>query len=266
LAAPVAVGLCRNDAHEYFVDGDGPLVSITTAIRAVDKSGPLMGWAKRLTAEAAVRNLDMVRRMVDEGGEKAAVEFLKRLAEHKRDKAADIGTRVHALAEAIARKQPVQINDDEQPYVDAYMAWLRDFRPEFIAAEYMVANLTHRYAGTGDAVVLMGGARFRLDTKTTAVTDGRVNGPYSETALQLAAANYAEFAGRPGDPKRYSVPRADYHAVLHLRSDGTYAVVPYDVTPDTFEAFLAALRLWRWLQGPAKSVVGQALQLREKAA
>lgn len=274
MTAPVSVGLCRDEAHRYYWNGDGPLVSITTAMRAVDKSGPLVGWAKRLTAEVAVRNIDVLPRLISEGGPQSAIDYLKRIADHKREKAADMGTRVHKLAEAIARKQPVEIAEDEQPYLNAYLAWESEWRPRYVAAEYLVCSLTHGYAGTGDLVVetrcrvCIGNPlhRWRLDTKTSEVGPAGYKGPYAETALQLAAANYAEFSGRPGDPRKYRVPAADHHGVLALRGDGTYAVVPYDVTPDTFEAFLAAKRVWDWLQGPAKSVVGSALQIMEAVA
>lgn len=266
-------GLSRDKNHVYtahYPPADPVTLpySITTALKAVDKSGPLIGWAKRLTAEAAVRNLDMVARMVAEGGERAAVDYLKRLADHKRDTKANIGTRVHSLIEAVVHEQPIEIADDERPFMAAYETFTKERQPVYIAAEYMVCSLAHGYAGTGDLVVRMWCpadarvCRYRLDTKTMGVDEkGVPKGPYSETAMQLAAAEFAEFSGRPGDVNKYMVPAADHCGVLALYEDGTYAVVPYEVTRDTFEAFLAALRLWRWLQGPAKSAIGQPLPL-----
>lgn len=245
-------GLRRNEKHEYFWEDEGPLPSITTVMKAVDKSGPLVGWAKKVTAEAAVRNIDMVKSLVAEGGPQAGVDFLKKLPDYKRDTAADLGTRVHAIAEAIAHGQDVELTEDEIPRVAAYRQWEMDYRPKYIASEYMVCSLEHWYAGTGDLVVDISGVRWRLDTKTS-------SGVYHDTGLQLAAAHFAEFSGRPGDSKRYKVPAADRHGVLHLRADGTYGMVPFDVTPETFKAFLAAAALWSWLQGQAKAIVGQPL-------
>ena len=130
---PHSVGLWRNEKHLYWWADEsgttGPLPSITTVIKAVDKSGPLVGWAKKITAEAAVRNLDLVAQMTREGGEQAGIDFLKKLADHKRDKAADLGTRVHALAEAIAHQQHVEITEDEAPYVEAYGRWMAEWKP-----------------------------------------------------------------------------------------------------------------------------------------
>lgn len=259
---PHSVGLWRNEKHQYWWADDvtvGPLPSITTVIKAVDKSGPLIGWAKKITAEAAVRNLDLIAKMKEEGGEQAGIDFLKKLADHKRDKAADLGTRVHALAEAIAHKQAVQVTDDERPYVEAYARWQYEWQPQFFAAEYMVCSLKHGYAGTGDLVTGMRGARWRLDIKTS-------TGVYAETGMQLAAAHWADFCGRPNDAKKYAIPKAEKQGVLHLRSDGSYAVVPYRVTQDTFQRFLAAKAVWEWLEGDAKQMVGAPLPDIEEAA
>lgn len=263
-----SVGLWRNEKHHYWWAEEsgtvGPMPSITTIIKAVDKSGPLVGWAKKITAEAAVRNLDLVAGVVREFGQDAAIDALKKLADAKRDKAGDLGTRVHALAEVLAHGKPEDVADlvispEESPYVNAYLRWMEEWKPVFFAAEYMVCSLTHRYAGTGDLVVQMRGERWRLDTKTS-------TGVYPETGLQLAAAHYAEFSGRPNDPKKYAIPKATRHGVLHLRPDGTYAVVPYAVTPDTFAVFLAARAVWQWLEGDAKQIVGKAIADEEKKA
>ncbi len=263
------IGLTRDEKHVYrWNDGaldSGPLPSITTVMKAVDKSGPLVGWAQRETAAAAIRNLDKLsehlaaHRMpsIDcalcastpawDGPATAATAWLKRMPGYERDKSADLGTRVHALAESVSLGHEVELAEDEAPYVAAYRQWMEDEKPVFIALEYMVCSLTHRYAGTGDIVALVRGVRWRLDTKTG-------KDVYPDTGLQLAAADRADFCGIPGDPKKYLVPRAERHGVLHLRADGTYRVVPYRVGDDTFAAFLAARRLWDWLQGPAKTI------------
>ncbi len=270
-AAPVAVGLCRNEKHEYWWNGAGPLTSITTAMKAVDKSDPLMGWAHRETAKAALRHLVPISAHVYnhgmpdvtcpicmsagprwDGPVAAAENYLKRMPGYQRDKAADMGTRVHRLAEAIAYGQDPEIAEDEAPRVTAYLQWKLDYKPVIHAVEYMVCHLGHGYAGTGDLNATLGNERWCIDIKTG-------SGAYQETALQLAAAVYAEFSGRPGDPQRYRVPPADRFGVLHLRADGTYGLIPYAVTDATFVAFLEALDLWRWLQGEAKTVMSMPL-------
>jgi len=246
------LGLTRTAAHVYsWNDGTtvhAPLPSVTTILRVVDKSGPLVGWAKRETAACAVRNLDMLLRMREAGGDAAAVAWLKGIPDHQRDTSADIGSRVHRLVEQLARGTEPEVTPDEVPFVEAYRGFLAEHRPRFLAVEEMVASLKHGYAGTLDAIAVIGGETWLLDVKTGV-------GIYAETALQLAGYNFADFIGRPGIPRRFRLPRATRFGVVHLRP-GAARLVEYRVDRGTFGAFLEARRLHAWQQGPGKSVVG----------
>ena len=252
------LGLTRDERHGYvWSDGQtatGTLPSVTTIISVLDKSGPLIGWAKKITAEAAVDNRDQLATWMELGGRDGAISLLTKAASVKRDKAADVGTRVHALAESIARGVPVELTDEERPFLTAYQNFLTDWEPRYLAAEEMVVSLTHYYGGTFDAIVEMAGDVWMLDTKTS-------KGCYPETALQLAAYAWADFIGRPGDGKRYSIPPITAYGVLHLRPEngGQYEVVPYSVDQETFNAFLYARRLYDWREGQATKVMGSPL-------
>lgn len=248
----VQVGLTRNAKHEYFLDGAGPIRSVTKILQVVDKSGPLVGWAKRITAEAAVRHADKINEWAADFGPDGAVTMLTKAADVIRDKAATQGSDIHALAEAITLGHEVTVTEEQAPFVDAYRQWRADFQPTFLAAEEMVCSLQYGYAGTLDAIVEMAGETWLLDYKTS-------KGVYAETALQLAAYGAADFIGRPGDPTRYAIPKVDHYAVLHLRPEG-YELVPFDVT-GAFEAFLSAKALLSW-KTEAKAIgqpVGPAL-------
>ena len=249
MAEVAQVGLARDEAHNYYLDGKGPIPSVTRILKVVDKSGPLMGWAKRLTAEAAVQNAAMLHQMVRLSGEAAAIDWLKKIADHKRDTAASMGTRVHSLAESIARGTPVEMTDEEKPYADTYVRdFLLPFRPEFIALEELVCSPKYDYAGTFDAIARIQGETWMLDLKTS-------TGIYSETGLQLAAYANADFIARPGLPQRWAVPQVARYGVIHCRPEQT-RLVEYHVTNDTFGAFLSARRLYSWVEGAAKSIVG----------
>ena len=254
-ASPPVLGLTRTPKHIYTwrteTFDSGPLPSVTSILNIVDKSGALVGWAKRETAACAVRNLDMLAEMRQAGGDAAAVNWLKAIPDYQRDTAADIGTRVHALAESTAKGIPVTPTDEERPFLAAFQRFLDEWQPRYLATEEMVASLTHRYAGTLDAIVEMAGKVWMLDTKTG-------TGVYPETALQLSAYGGAEFIGRPGDPKRYAIPPITAYAVLHLRPEG-YRLVPYNVDRGTFEAFLHARSLFEWRETQAPKVMGQPL-------
>jgi hypothetical protein len=225
-------------------------------MKAVDKSGPLIGWAKKATAECAIRNLPMVTEMVKTGGPQAAVDWLKRIPDYQRDTSADLGTRVHILAEKVAFGESPEVTDEEAPFVTAYRRFLVDWQPQFLRVEAMVCNLSHSYAGTLDFLAVLDGKVTLGDIKTG-------SGAYSDAGLQLAALGGAEFVGWAGDPRKHPLPHIEQYVVLHLRPDlypdTGYRLIPYRVTADTFWKFLEAKSLWEWLQGDAKTVMGAPL-------
>lgn len=248
-AKPLSLGLTRTARHEYRWN-DGPLVPGVTSICAMkDKSGPLVGWAKRETAACAVRNLPMLATMVESGGPKAAIDWLKAIPDYQRETAADLGSRIHVLAEAIAKGEAVELTGEEQPFIAAYQ---RDFltrKPRFLAVEAMVYSDHHRYGGTADAWVRLGTETWLIDYKTGSSI-------YGDTALQLAGLAFADWIGRPGDPKRYRIPRTTRFGVLHIRPEGA-RLVPYAINEDTFAAFLACRALYEWEKGQAQTVKGE---------
>lgn len=259
---PPPLGLTRTAGHVYsWNDGANvysPLPSVTTVIGVLDKSGPLVGWAKRETAACAVRNLDVLLRMRETGGDAAATDWLKKIPDYQRDSAADVGSRIHALAGQINRGLEPAVSADEVPFIDAYRAFLASFRPRFVAAEEMVVSLRHGYAGTLDAIAVIDGETWLLDLKTG-------SGVYPETALQLAAYGAADFIGRPGITRRFRLPRASRFGVVHVRPEGA-RLIEYHVGRDTYAAFLEARRLHTWQQGPAKTAVGAVVTATGRSA
>lgn len=257
------LGLTRDEKHVYaWNDGVNPvrwpIPSVTGVIKLIDKSGPLMGWAKRETAASAVRNLDALMAMRNEGGADAAINWLKTIPDYQRDRAADRGTSVHQIAEEIIRgTPPTEIPEELAPYINSYLAFIRTWSPKWVAVEQMVCSLKYGYAGTFDAFADIDGERWLLDIKTS-------TGVYSETALQLAAYAGAEFIGLPGNAKRFRVPRAQRFGVIHVTPTGA-ELVPYAVTKDTFTVFLRCREVWAWTQDQAKTVVGKPLN-KETAA
>lgn len=252
--ALASVGLWRNAQHRYWAAYDGvtigPMASVTTAIAALAKPA-VMYWAVNVTSDFAARHLDILNNMVAAGGAGPAAAWLSKMSAEERDKAASRGTDVHALCDAIARGEPVIETPEQRPYIDGFRRFLIERKPRVVMTEGMVANLEHEYAGTFDLIVEMDGHRVLIDIKTA--KEGK--GPYAETGLQLAGYAKAQFVGKPNDPVKYPMPRCQRFAVLALRPDG-YELVPYAVDGETYQAFLAALRISRWLNGQAKTIVG----------
>jgi hypothetical protein len=111
------------------------------------------------------------------------------------------------------------------PYVAAW----RRFRAESgyvpTATEQVVANKTHRFAGTLDSAGTLNDRLAIIDRKTGACPKWG--------GLQLAG--YA--LALPGALR--------LRRVCELHNDGTYRLVPFDDPNDTF-AFLAALNIHNW--------------------
>ena len=253
-----AIGLVRDARHRYSWNG-GPLYPSVTTILAIKDKPALVGWAKRETAACAVRNLDVLARMVQSGGAQAAVDWLKRIPDYQRDVSADLGTQVHAAAEAIARGEPVALSDEVRPFVAAYTRdFLEVFTPRFLAIEAMVCSERYEYGGTADAFAEIDGEIWLLDYKSGA-------GVYPDTALQLAGLARAQFIGFPGDPTRHPVPAATRFGILHIRPEGA-RLLPVIVDRATVAAFLDARRLFGWDQGAAKTVIGQPIASAVKRA
>ena len=203
--------------------------------------------------------LSMLTRMAETGGPRAAVEWLKTIPDFQRDMSADLGSRVHAVAEALARREPVSISDDVRPFVAAYRRdFLDKFEPRFLEVEAMVCSERYEYGGTADAFVEIGGEIWLLDYKTGA-------GVYPDSALQLAGLARAQFIGRPGDPTQYPIPPATRFGILHIRPEGA-RLLPIVVDRQTVAAFLDARRLFGWDQGPAQAVIGEPISRAAKSA
>ena len=131
-------------------------------------------------AASAVLILDVLERMVKSGGLGAAVEWFKRIPDYTRDTAADLGTQVHAMAEALGRGEAVTVDESLRPYLLAYRRDFLDvFAPRFLAGEAMVCSERYEYGGTADAFVEIAGEVWLLDYKTGF-------GVHPDTALQLA--------------------------------------------------------------------------------
>lgn len=232
------LGLTRDAKHYYQWNGGPKVPGVTSVIKQLDKSGPLVGWAKREAAACAVRNLEMVTQMVAQGGPDAAIKWVASTPDYQRDTSADLGTRIHALAEAITRGQEVTYADEEAPFIASYLKWIADNKPRPVNAEFMVYSEAHQYGGTADVAFWLDGELWLADYKTGKAA-------YSETALQLAGLRYADWAGRPGDPKKYAIPPATRYGVVHVRPERT-ELIPYQVGPEDFAAFLACRALHRW--------------------
>jgi hypothetical protein len=240
------VGLWHDDHHRYYYGDVGPLVSVTTAVDIIRKPA-LEQWGRWEVAACAVRNADILPNLIAEQGDKKATAWLKSIPDLKRDVKADLGTRVHKLAEAIIAGWTPEVSDDERPYVRSFVQFFEDNDPSYVLVEALVCHLGFSYGGKFDGIADIKGTRYLLDLKTS-------KSVFPEVALQLAGYRYAEFIGHKDRVDQDPIPEVDRCAVVHLRPDG-YSLVEFNVDWGTFAGFTAALNLHNWVHKIAKGAI-----------
>jgi hypothetical protein len=225
----------------YAGPGDERLfVSVTSVLSATTAKPYLTDWSAKLAAEFAVDNIDTLGVVLASGaGRDGAVDLVKSAARRLRDVAADRGSEVHRVAEALVLDAELPtVSEEAAPYVDAFLAFYAEHDPEFLFTEATVCSRLYGYAGTADGGAIfprLGDRRLLLDVKT-----GR-NVP-DDVEEQLAAYRYADEVWGPFG-YREPVPHVDGAAVLHLHPDATWDLVEVTADEAAFQRFRLALEL-----------------------
>lgn len=264
----------RDDDGYYHMPDGQRLMSVTTILQHGVPKPNLVHWAAWEVARCAMDYLPRMLRARGEEERRSVLGWLQKAAERKRDDASDMGIAIHDIAEAYILGKPCpEPNEDQAPFVEAFARFCRHWNPCWEAAEMVVANYTHGYAGKADIWVDLtlpdagpGPVRTIVDIKTG-------KNYYPEVAMQLSAYNNAE-VGFLRDGTQITPPRATHGAVLHLRPSrysktGGYRLVPVDISDETFKSFLNAQRTAvGWVKGRSVTVLGKPypepeLSLRE---
>src|SRR3990167_6216175 len=209
--------------------------SVTTIMgRGVPKPA-LLPWGIKMVAKGAADLADTLPALVHKDRE-AAVKMLKALPYAHRDRAANLGTLVHATIEAHRLGKPTPPPPaDVAGHMRGFERFLVDFEPDYLATEAPVFNRTQKYAGTLDAIVRLklpmsdGYGDYILDAKSG-------KNIYPEIGLQLAAYRYAEFIGLP-DGDEQPMPEITGALGLHLTASG-YRLIEVRADEEIFNAFL----------------------------
>lgn len=126
------------------------------------------------------------------------------------DYASRRGTAIHEATVDIDLDGIAEVDGETEPYVTAYMDFIRDYKPNYYGIEEKIANVPQGYAGTVDRYGLLGDRWFVLDIKTVA-SPNRLT--YVKVALQTYLYSLALGIDNP------------MLLALFLRKDGTYRVV-----------------------------------------
>lgn len=140
--------------------------------------------------------------------------------------AAKRGTSVHKATEALDKYGTIECESDIAPYVKAYVAFVKEIKPEWEKIEWAVHN-DSTYAGTIDRYGKMNGLNIILDIKTTATITGL------HKVLYRAALNLYRLA-----VLKEKMP-VDGLWILQLKKDETYKLIQLDVDEPLAHACIA---------------------------
>ena len=131
------------------------------------------------------------------------------------DGAAQRGTLVHKATESIDKYNSVECSEDIASYIQGYVQFLKEQKPEWEKIEWAICNGT-QYAGTVDRYGLLNGKKVVLDIKTTASISGL------HKVLYRAQLNLYRLAVMHEKP-------VDELWILQLKKDGTYKLIQLEV-------------------------------------
>jgi hypothetical protein len=261
---------------------DRRFCSVTTVIDSISKPG-LLYWAAEQAALQAVDVAEFLVERIDKEGRDTVVKWLRdarfRTPEGQLS-ASDLGTAVHDACEkyALTGIKPA-VSAEVRPFLDRFDEKVQIWQPKYEITEAAVYSPTHGYAGTLDAIATIKGQRLLLDYKSSRKSvdsDGRRSRPYSTVALQLAAYRYADFMATwpvrrfEQYRRRYyllsteeaklgaPMPQVDGALAIHITPEHCDAY-PTQCDASVFDYFCHTVQLFRWIDGPAKSVLGKPL-------
>lgn len=243
--------------HEFTV------TSVTSAIKGGLPTPHLIGWAAKMTAEAAIRDHDIVSLMLkgNPPDKRGAIAHLKGSRYRDMHAKGDRGTIVHAAVDAYLREEPWTKKELESRMEEAMvpdnmrlstagmisgvMEFLWDSEIEVHQNECTLYNRTHGYAGTADIIgsLQVGGSFVPaiIDVKTSKAI-------YNEVALQLVAYARAEFIGLNDGTEAPLLPdsipqpcKINHGIVIRPKADGTYERADFTLTDEVFQMFLSCL-------------------------
>jgi hypothetical protein len=270
--------------------GDDRLWSVTTITKTVGTPDGLIYWSLGRAADCALDDAELIATMAERDRELARRYLIDARWRPRRGLSltdAEVGTWFHSLAEewvvtgarpprdrivALYPGKAESITPGDLEAVEALLnsfdVWLGVHQPEYHAAELVVYNPTHRYAGCLDGIATMNRDRWLLDYKTSLDRDadqrkGRKR-PFNTSALQLTGYRFATFAA-VWRARRYEVhsrryyllndeersmalpmPQVDGGLVVHITPDHADSI-RVECSEDTFrDGFRAALAAARW--------------------
>ena len=140
------------------------------------------------------------------------------------DKAADRGSRIHRAAEEIDREGVADCDADILPYVEGYVKFLKEHDVRWEMIEVPLLHLgPNPYAGRLDRYGTVDGKKMLVDIKSTKVISKQAKILYDAQLTAYSEADYFQISEDVMDVRTLDVQEM---AVLQLKDDGTYKLVP----------------------------------------
>ena len=241
--------ITRSNDHQYTYQGV-TYPGVTSILKVLDKSGPLMAWAARMTAEAAIATLPNLPALLESVGPQGVVKALTSRSAWKNEEARDLGTAVHQYADDLVNGRELPTMPEAAwSRVKAYAGWWEASGWTLRLSESYIVNPEFGYGGTFDLLCRdRDGATVLADIKTGKAV-------YPETGLQLAAYGACPILGRPDDPMSYAMPTVDRYVVIHVTAEHVKEI-PLAIGPSDFEAFKACYVLHNWTRATKSRPAG----------
>ena len=169
-----------------------PYVRVSTLAKSLDSKEGLMQWMQRMTAIGLGKRPDLAERAAitdptDKRALKKIVDGAMQAAES--DKAANIGTTLHALTEQLDRGTLEVAPENHKSDLDAYAQATEPL--EVVATEMFVVNDHLKAAGTLDRLVRLPDGRIVVaDLKTGATEPSYPHGVTTQCAIYAHAWRY----------------------------------------------------------------------------
>ena len=138
------------------------------------------------------------------------------------DNAAGRGTAVHTACEVLYKYKTVECAPDIEPYVMAFIQFLKDHKCEFNDIEKALADVERGIAGTPDLCGTVDGEEAIVDMKAQA--------SIHKTLVKAQLNGYRDLRMKNGKPEAKKL------YCLQLMGDGKYRLYPVAIDSTEFEA------------------------------
>ena len=243
----------RTQDHRYIYEGV-TYPGVTKVLGTLDKSGALMTWAARETAEAmlALHDNPGIDAMVNMVGRDGVLKAATSRANWKKDEAAQLGTAVHSLADELVTGRVLSVSTETaHEYAKHYAEWwqrsgwkLRLSEALVIAPAYAGGKVSEPHEGWGGTFDLL---CYDADGRTVLADIKTGKGVYKEAILQLTAYSMAPLVSPMASPDVYPMPQVDRHVIIHVTREGVREV-ELSIGAREWSAWLSVLDLYRWTE------------------